>query len=54
MSLRKCRYPSIEKCSQILMLHSFSDVDASFSSVSSQGRVFLHSCSQLRTCLADH
>ena len=26
----------------------------SFSSVSSQGRVFLHSCSQLRTCLADH
>ena len=26
MSLRKCSHPSIEKCSQVIMLHSFSDV----------------------------
>ena len=37
-----------------LMLHSFSNVVCPFSLFSSQGRVFLHSCSQLRTCLADH
>ena len=32
----------------------FQRCDASFLPVSSQGKVFVHSCSQLRTCLADH
>ena len=44
---------SIEKCSQVSCC-TVSAMWCVFFLVSSQGRVFVHSCSQLRTCLADH
>ena len=53
MSLRKCGHSSIEKCSQVSCC-TVSAMWCVFFLVSSQGRVFVHSCGQLRTCLADH